>query len=325
MEKMPILGIVVPAFNEEVVINTSAKRLFEKMQQMMAAQIISEQSFILFIDDGSSDNTWKYIQHLCNKSQDKPQDKILANFFKGIKLSKNFGHQNALLSGLHYLTDKVDVVISIDVDLQQDIGAMDEFIQQYQLGCDIVYGVRHHRESDSSFKKFTALSFYTLMKWCGINVIKNHADYRLLSNKVLRTLKNFKEHNLFLRGLLANIGFKHSTVYHHVYKRELGSSKYSLKKMLALAIDGITSFTVAPVRFITMVGGLIFVFSFFMIGYILLMTFNGHVVPGWASTVIPIYFIGGIQLISLGVVGEYIGKIYMETKARPAYIIEEIS
>ncbi|MBF0367566.1 MAG: glycosyltransferase family 2 protein [Oligoflexia bacterium] len=310
-----LLGVIVPAFNEEESVFDSGKRLQKKLQQLTTDQLISPQSFILFIDDGSSDKTWQHFQTLHKEN---------TNIFKAIKLSKNCGHQKALLSGLHYVEGKVDIAISIDIDLQQDINAMDEFIKQYHQGYDIVYGVRVNRESDAFFKKLSALSFYTLMKWGGVEIIKNHADYRLLSRKVLKVVKEFKEYNLFLRGILLNIGFRKVAVYHQVFKRELGSSKYSITKMLSLAADGITSFSIAPIRLITIVGAFVFLFSFCMIAYILLMKFKGHVVPGWASTLIPIYFIGGVQLISLGVVGEYIGKIYMETKARPPYIIEDI-
>jgi glycosyltransferase involved in cell wall biosynthesis len=242
---------------------------------------------------------------------------------RGLKLSRNFGHQNALLAGLLKAKGQADCVISIDADLQQDEGAIPEFIDKYNEGFDIVFGVREDRRSDGVAKKATALVFYRLMNLMGVRIIRNHADYRLVSNRVLETLAGYGEVNLFLRGIFPSLGFRSAQVVHDVRERFAGESKYSMRKMLSFALDGITSFSVMPMRVVALVGVLIFFFSLGMSGYVLLAKLLGGAVTGWASTVLPIYFIGGIQLISLGVIGEYVGKIYMEAKRRPRFIVEE--
>jgi len=308
------LAIVVPCYNEEEVLPRTAKRLLEVLDELINSNKISDESFILFVDDGSKDRTWTIIEDLA-----KQNTKI-----KGLKLTRNFGHQNALLAGMEYVFNKCDCLITIDADLQHDEQAIGEFVQKYIDGAEIVFGIRKDRKVDSIFKKLTALIFYQLLLKMGVNIIKNHADYRLISNTALKALLEFKEVNLFLRGLIHLIGFKTDYVFFDVKERFAGQTKYPLRKMLALALDGITSFSVVPLRLITLIGFLIFMGSLIMSGYIFYVAiFTNKSVPGWGSTVLPIYFIGGVQLLSLGIVGEYIGKIYMETKRRPRYIVEK--
>lgn len=310
----PKLAIVVPCYNEEEVLPRTAKRLLEVLDGLISPNKINDESFILFVDDGSKDRTWTIIEDLT-----KQNTKI-----KGLKLTRNFGHQNALLAGMEYVFNKCDCLITIDADLQHDEQAIGEFVQKYIDGAEIVLGIRKDRKVDSIFKKLTALIFYQLLLKMGVNIIKNHADYRLISNTALKALLEFKEVNLFLRGLIHLIGFKTDYVFFDVKERFAGQTKYPLRKMLALALDGITSFSVVPLRLITLIGFLIFMGSLIMSGYIFYTAiFTNKSVPGWASTVLPIYFIGGIQLLSLGIIGEYIGKIYMETKRRPRYIVEK--
>ncbi len=310
----PKLAIVVPCYNEEEVLPRTAKRLLEVLDGLISPNKINDESFILFVDDGSKDRTWTIIEDLT-----KQNTKI-----KGLKLTRNFGHQNALLAGMEYIFNKCDCLITIDADLQHDEQAIGEFVQKYIDGAEIVLGIRKDRKVDSIFKKLTALIFYQLLLKMGVNIIKNHADYRLISNTALKALLEFKEVNLFLRGLIHLIGFKTDYVFFDVKERFAGQTKYPLRKMLALALDGITSFSVVPLRLITLIGFLIFMGSLIMSGYIFYTAiFTNKSVPGWASTVLPIYFIGGVQLLSLGIIGEYIGKIYMETKRRPRYIVEK--
>ena len=274
---------------------------------------ISSNSKIIFVDDGSKDTTWNIIEDL-NVNDD---------IFLGLKLSKNKGHQNALLAGLMYAKEHADMVISLDADLQDDINVIDKFVKEYYNGNDIVYGVRSKRERDTFFKRFTAESFYKFMKILGVNIIFNHADYRLMSKRALGGLSRFKEVNLFLRGIIPLIGFKSSIVLYERNERFAGESKYPLKKMLSFAFDGITSFSVKPIRMITAIGSIIFVISALFFIYSLSMKFLGKTIVGWTSIVCSIWMIGGIQLLCLGVIGEYIGKIYNEVKARPKYIIEK--
>ncbi len=308
-----ILYLVIPCFNEEEVLPETYKRLKDKMEVLIKQKTISKNSRVVFIDDGSSDETWEQIEHF------HKQD----NLFSGLKLSKNRGHQNALLAGLMTARECADVVISMDSDLQDDIDAIDRFLEQYNDGADIVYGVRSKRKKDSMFKRSTAQSFYKLMNMFGANVVYNHADYRLMSKRALDALAEFKEVNLFLRGMVTLVGFTTATVEYERSERFAGESKYPLGKMLSLAFDGITSFSIKPIRMITGLGIFIIIVCLAAIIYTLLSMMMGYVVTGWSSTMLSIWLIGGIQVASLGVIGEYIGKIYVETKARPRFIIEQ--
>ena len=313
IEKKPKLVIVVPCYNEEQVLPVTAPMFLKKIEELMINNKISEDSKILFVNDGSNDKTWEIIKKLSQKEQ----------HFVGITQSRNRGHQNAVLAGLMEAKDHCDITISIDCDGQDDINAMDEMVDAFLEGCDVVYGVRSKRDTDTFFKKFTAESFYKLLNWMGVEVVFNHADYRLLSNRVLREFANFKEVNIFLRGMIPLVGFKSTSVYYERHERIAGESHYPLKKMLALAFDGITSLSVKPIRMITFFGMLIACFSFIGVIWAVISAFAGNTVSGWASTVSIVCFMGGIQLLCLGVIGEYIGKIYMETKHRPRYIISE--
>lgn len=306
-----ILYLVVPCYNEEKVIRETAKRLLFKLQEMIENKIISKNSKIVFVNDGSSDNTWNIIKELHFNN----------DIYCGINLSRNRGHQNALLAGLLTIKEYADIVISLDADLQDDIEIINEFVKKYYEGNDIVYGVRESRECDSFFKKTTALAFYKFMNLIGVESICNHADYRLLSKRVLNELANFKEVNLFLRGLIPLIGFKWTTVKYKRHERFAGESKYPLCKMLYLALDGITSLSVKPIRMISAVGFMIFCISICVFIYTIIVKLLGKTVSGWTSLAISIWILGGIQLLSLGVIGEYIGKIYSETKQRPRFII----
>ncbi len=307
----PLLAIVVPCFNESESIDYAMDRLLDKLRELRDAQRIAPESFLYFIDDGSQDDTWHRIE--ARHARDPA--------VKGAALSRNYGHQNALLAGLHGVTGKVDCAISLDADLQQDIGVIPEFLDKYAAGAEIVYGIRKDRDSDSAFKKWTASLFYGLARLLGAGIIRNHADYRLVGSQALEALAAYPETNLFLRGIFTTMGFKTDRVYFDVQPRRAGRSKYNLRRMLSFAIDGITSFSVVPLRLIALLGVVIFLASIFMVGFILFQALVvRQTVPGWASTVLPVYLLGGIQLFCLGVVGEYIGKIYSETKARPRYI-----
>ena len=308
-----ILYIVVPCYNEEEVLPETSKRLKEKRKALIEAGVIGEKSRILFVDDGSKDKTWLLIQEFCAND----------TCFSGLKLAHNRGHQNALLAGLMTAKEYADIEISMDADLQDDIEAMDAFIEKYHAGNDIVYGVRSSRKKDSFFKRSTALAYYRFLQKMGVDIIYNHADYRLMSRRALEALADFKEVNLFLRGIVPLIGFQTAVVEYERSSRFAGESKYPLKKMLSFAIDGITSFSIKPIRMITALGFLIFAFSLIMLIYSIVIKITGHADSGWASLICSIWMIGGIQLLSLGIIGEYIGKIYNETKARPRYIIEE--
>jgi glycosyltransferase involved in cell wall biosynthesis len=311
----PILAILVPCYNEDEVICNTVDQLFIILNNLISKKIISTKSYLCMIDDGSNDGTWSKISSF--KSSHATQ-------IHGLKFSRNFGHQNALFAGLMSVKNNCDISISIDADLQQDPNAMENFINEYQSGAEIVFGIRNNRESDSFFKKNSASLFYKLMNLSGVNVIPNHADYRLISNKAINSLANFSEPNLFLRAICNDLGFKTTSIYFDVSPRLAGSSKYSLTKMISLAIQGIFSMSIAPLRMVALLGIFIFTISLIMSLYVLIQTlFIGNTVPGWASTVLPIYLIGGLQILCLGIIGEYMGRIYATTKRRPNYIIED--
>ena len=309
----PILYIVIPCYNEEKVLPITAPMFLKKINDLSAAGKISPDSRVLFVNDGSRDATWKIITDL---SKADPH-------YIGICQSRNRGHQNAVLAGLMEAKDRCDITISIDCDGQDDINAMDAMVDAYLDGCEVVYGVRSKRDTDTFFKRFTAEGFYKLMNWMGAEVVFNHADYRLVSSRVLQEFANFKEVNIFLRGMIPLVGFKSTSVYYERAERIAGESHYPLKKMLALAFDGITSLSVKPIRMITGFGCAVSLLSFIAVIWALIAHLAGNTVSGWASTVCIVCFMGGVQLICLGVIGEYIGKIYMETKHRPRYIISE--
>ncbi|MCR4717984.1 MAG: glycosyltransferase family 2 protein [Lachnospiraceae bacterium] len=313
IDKIAKLAIVIPCYNEEEVLPITAPMFLEKLNLLISSKKIANDSYILFVNDGSKDKTWEIISELADSD----------NHYKGIALSRNRGHQNALLAGLMEAKLDCDITISIDCDGQDDINAMDEMIKEYYSGADIVYGVRSNRSSDSFFKRASAQSYYRILNKMGVEVIYNHADYRLTSKRVLDELANFKEVNLYLRGMFALVGFKSTSVYYERRERKAGKSHYPIRKMLGLAIDGVTSFSIQPIRFITGLGVFMALFSFLLIIYALVSFVLGNVVHGWASSIISVLMIGGIQLISLGVIGEYVGKIYLETKDRPRYIISD--
>ena len=313
MKKNSILYIVVPCYNEEAVLYETTKRLKIKLEDLIDKDIISKKSKVMYVNDGSKDNTWNMIKEIESKEK----------LFTGISLSRNKGHQNALVAGLLTAKEYADVVISMDADLQDDINAVDEMLEKYYDGCEIVYGVRSSRKKDSFFKKTTAEGFYKFMKVMGVDVVYNHADYRLTSKKVLDNFKDYKEVNLFLRGIFPLIGYKNDVVYYERNERFAGESKYPLKKMLNFAWDGITSFSVKPLRMICTIGFIILFVSIVIMIYSLVRKLTGNTVDGWTFLSISIWFIGGIQMICLGIIGEYIGKVYTEVKARPRYIIED--
>lgn len=308
-----ILYVVVPCYNEQEVLVETSKRLREKFQTLIGSGKIDEKSRIVFVNDGSKDNTWKIIEELHRQD----------NLFSGINLSRNRGHQNALLAGLMTVKDCADVAISMDADLQDDINAMDEMLDKYYGGCDVVYGVRSKRATDTFFKRFTAESFYKMMNAMGANTVYNHADYRLMSKRALEGLAEFKEVNLFLRGMVPMIGYPSDVVYYERSERFAGESKYPLKKMISFAIEGITSLSTKPIKMITNLGVFIFLFSFVILIYSLIRHFSGDTVAGWTTIIVSVWAIGGLILLSLGIIGEYIGKIYLESKERPRYIIEQ--
>ena len=313
MKKNPILYIVVPCFNEEEVLEETTRQLKIKMETLIREKKIHDDSRVMYVNDGSKDKTWEIIKKIHNKEK----------LFTGISLSRNRGHQNALLGGLMTAKEYADIIISMDADLQDDINAIDGMIEKYQEGNDIVYGVRSARKKDSFFKRTTAEGFYKFMKVLGVDCVYNHADYRLTSKRVLEEFSNYKEVNLFLRGMFPLIGFKSDIVYYERNERFAGESKYPLKKMLNFAWDGITSFSVKPLRLICSLGFIILLISLIIMMYSLIRKLTGNTVDGWTFLSISIWFIGGLQMISIGIIGEYIGKIYSETKSRPRYIIEE--
>jgi len=309
------LYIVVPCYNEEAVLPETSSRLKAELLRLIAAGLAGEDSRIMFVDDGSKDRTWELIEAY------HTSDPI----FSAVKLSRNRGHQNALLAGLMTAMQRADVTISMDSDLQDDIGCLDEFMRQYYDGCDIVYGVREDRAKDTAFKRRSAQAFYRMLKMFGVNVVYNHADYRLMSKRALEGLASFREVNLFLRGLVPLIGYKTGTVKYSRGERFAGESKYPLKKMLGLAWDGVSSFSIRPMRLITIMSIIVLAVSLGLMIYSLVMAIlPGRTVPGWSVLTISIWLLGGLQLLALGVIGEYIGKIYSEIKDRPKYIIETI-
>lgn len=308
---MKVLYIVVPCYNEEEVLEETTRQLKEKMKNLIKDKKISKESRVMYINDGSKDNTWKMIEEISEKEK----------LFTGISLSRNRGHQNALLGGLMTAKNYADIVISMDADLQDDINAIDEMIDKYYEGADIVYGVRSARKTDTWFKKTTAEGFYKFMKMMGADIVYNHADYRLASKRVLDELEKFNEVNLFLRGMFPLIGYKTEVVYYERNERVDGESKYPLKKMLNFAWDGITSFSVKPLRLICTMGFIMLFISLIIMIYSLIRKITGNTVDGWTFIIISIWFLGGIQMISTGIIGEYIGKVYKETKRRPRYII----
>ncbi|MBP5465125.1 MAG: glycosyltransferase family 2 protein [Treponema sp.] len=311
---LPQLWIVVPCYNEEKVLPLTAPRFLEKLRQLVSDGLISDSSRVLFVNDGSKDSTWDIIRTLARQDE----------HFIGISQSRNRGHQSSLLSGLMEARGKCDITISIDCDGQDDINAMDEMIRKYRdEGCKIVYGVRSSRKKDSFFKRFTAESFYKLLGSMGAEVVFNHADYRLVAGEVLEAFAGFEEVNLFLRGLFPLVGFKSGTVLYERNERLAGESHYPLTRMISLALDGITSLSVKPLHFISLFGLFIAFVSFIGVVWSVIQVIRGKTVAGWASTTCIICFVSGVQLISLGIIGEYIGKIYMETKKRPRYIISE--
>ena len=309
-----VLYIVVPCYNEEEVLPETSRRLKEKMEALVAAGTISGGSRILFVNDGSRDRTWEIISAL------HAADPV----FSGVDLTRNRGHQNALLAGLMTTKDRCDMAISMDADLQDDVDAVDKMIEEYHAGCDIVYGVRSSRKKDTFFKRFTAEGFYRVMNLLGAETVFNHADYRLMSRRALEGLSRFKEANLFLRGMVPMIGYRSGTVEYERGERFAGESKYPLKKMLAFAMEGITSLSVKPLRMITGLGTLIFLIAAVMLAYSVYRWAVGDTVLGWASLMCSVWAIGGLILLSLGVIGEYIGKIYLETKGRPRFLIREV-
>lgn len=310
---MKTIYLVLPCYNEEAVLHETSSRLKVKMNQLISENKISKDSRVTFVDDGSKDNTWSIIEEL------KESDEL----FAGVKLSKNRGHQNALLAGLMTVKDYCDAAISLDADLQDDINVIDKFIDRFIDGCDVVYGVRSDRKTDTVFKRTTAQGFYKVMKLLGVDIVYNHADYRLMSKRALDALEEFEEVNLFLRGIVPLIGYKSDVVLYERNERFAGESKYPLKKMLSFAFEGITSFSVKPIKLILDIGIIMFTTSLLFLIYFIALWCLGKTVEGWATIVVSIWMLGGVQLLCLGVIGEYIGKIYIETKKRPKFIIDK--
>jgi len=308
----PCVALVVPCYNEAAGLENTITVLTGQLQALVLKEIISINSYVLLVDDGSKDATWQIIQ-----KNSGPQ-------IKGIKLSNNVGHQKALLAGLHYCTNRCDCCISLDADLQDDITVIEKMIVSFINGNKIVYGVRDNRSVDSSFKKGTAELFYKLLKWMNINIVFNHADFRLADNMVLNELRKYGETHIFLRGIFPLMGFKHEIIYYDRLERMEGETKYSLSKMAKLAIDGITSFSGFPLKLITIAGFAVFVGCLIAIVWVFIVLLRGKNAPGWASITLPIYFLGGIQLLALGIIGTYINKVFEESKKRPVYHIEEI-
>ncbi|WP_368554000.1 glycosyltransferase family 2 protein [Enterococcus faecalis] len=310
---MSKLYIVVPCYNEEEVLPISSKVLLDFLKRMIAKNKVSTESSILFVDDGSKDKTWAIIKRLSEQEE----------HYKGLKFSRNFGHQNALLAGMTTAVQFADMIVTIDADLQDDVEAIEGMIDAYHDGNDVVYGVRSNRDTDTAFKRKTAEMFYSFMNKLGVNTVPNHADFRLMSNRATKVLLTFKEENLFLRGMVPLVGFPSTKVYYSRNIRVAGESKYPLKKMLNFAMEGITSFSIVPIKMVRNIGFITLLIGIFYMIYSLIQHFTGNVEAGWSSLIISIWFLGGIQLISLSIVGEYIGKIYSEVKGRPRFIIEE--
>ena len=309
---METLYLVIPCYNEEDMLPITSKALLEKMTELIDEKKIAPDSKVMFVDDGSKDSTWELIEALHQYN----------NLFTGLKLSRNKGHQNALLAGLMTAKEYADIIVSMDADLQDDINAIDGFLEKRAEGCEIVYGVRSSREKDTKFKRGTAQAYYKVLAKMGVEITYNHADYRLMSKKAVEGLAQFKEVNLFLRGLVPMVGYKSDIVKYVRAERQAGESKYPLKKMISFAFEGITSLSVKPITFITGLGLTIFLISLFMLLYCFISWCCGHTVSGWPSLIISIWALGGLQLLAIGVIGEYIGKIYLETKERPKFIIE---
>ncbi len=309
----PSVCIVVPCLNEEECLSETITRLLKKLNALYKKRRIKKDSWILVVDDGSTDKTWEIVEKFAEKKQ-----------VSGIKLARNFGHQNALLAGLVYAGERADAIVSIDADLQDDINAIDEMIEKYLSGVEIVFGVRKDRKTDSWFKRRSARRFYKLMNWLGAKTLEDSADYRLMSKRAIEELGKFKEVNLFLRGVVPELGFKTAVVEYSRGERFAGKSKYSLRKMINFALEGITSFSVKPIRLLLILGIIIAVVSFGILIYAIIVKFTGGAVPGWAFIVCSVWLLGGAQMVGIGIVGEYIGKVYLEAKARPRYTIEKI-
>ncbi|MEO5290787.1 glycosyltransferase family 2 protein [Limosilactobacillus allomucosae] len=307
-----ILTIVVPCYNEEEVLPETTKELGQILNNLIAKKKIASNSKILFVNDGSKDNTWEIISSYSKK----------LNYVTGIKFTRNYGHQNALLAGMSLAVKYSDMIITIDADLQDDVNAIYKMVDKFIEGYDVVYGVRNSRDTDSFFKKHTALMYYRLMKKMGVNLVPDSADYRLLSKRATEALLNYKERNLFLRGMVPLVGYKSTKVYYPRKERYAGTSKYPLKKMIHFALDGITSFSIAPIHLIMTMGIVVMLISIVLMIYTIIEKIQGHIVPGWSSLMISIWFLGGVQLISVSVIGEYIGKVFTEVKHRPRFNIE---
>ena len=313
MSRKLALSIVIPCYNEQAVLAETADRIAAKLRSLVERGLVGEESNVFFVDDGSSDQTWNLISGYARDNR----------IFHGVKLSRNFGHQNALLAGL--MSADGDAVISLDADLQDDIEAIDLMLEKYLAGAEIVYGVRANRRSDTGFKRTTAQGYYKLLRKMGVDLVYNHGDYRLMGRRAIEAMQGFSEVNLFLRGIVPLLGFHTDTVYYERAGRFAGESKFSLGRMLAFAAEGITSFSNIPLRLITGLGFAVSLFAFLMIFWVLgIRFFTDQAVPGWASIVLPMLFLGGVQLLSIGVVGEYVAKIYLETKRRPTYIIDKV-
>lgn len=310
-QHLPVLSLVIPCYNEAAGLAVSTNMVLKKLYQLTEKSLISERSFILFIDDGSKDDTWNVII------------KHAGAQIKAIKLSNNVGHQKALIAGLHYAVNKCDCCISIDADLQDDLEVIDAMILSFLKGSQVVYGARNNRDVDSAFKKKTAQFFYKILRWMKIDIIYNHADFRLASNKVLIELKRYEETHMFLRGIFPLMGFKSEIIYYQRKNRQQGETHYSLRKMTRLAIDGVTSFSAFPLKLITIIGFMVFTGCILAIIWVIIVMMLGKNIPGWSSITLPMYFLGGIQLLALGIIGEYVNKIFQETKKRPLYHIEE--
>lgn len=312
MKKPEVMYLVIPCYNEEEMLPITAKALIEKMDTLISEKRISPKSKVMFVDDGSKDKTWELIEKFHQS----------CDLFTGLKLSRNKGHQNALLAGLMTAKNYADIIVSMDADLQDDINAIDGFLEKRAEGCEIVYGVRSSRETDTGFKRWTAQTYYKTLEHMGVEITYNHADYRMMSKRAVEALGEFEEVNLFLRGIVPMVGFKSDIVTYERAARQAGESKYPLKKMISFAVEGITSLSVKPIRFITGLGFLIFFVSIIMLIYFLIVHGMGKTVAGWTTTVVSVWALGGLQLLAIGVIGEYIGKIYLETKARPKFILE---
>lgn len=312
-EKKPVLYMIIPCYNEEEVLPITSVLFKEELELLISSGLIDEESKILFVNDGSKDTTWEIISRLSKENK----------CFCGISQSRNRGHQNAVLAGLMEVKDRCDITISIDCDGQDDIHAMEKMVEAYHDGCEVVYGVRSSRKTDTFFKRATAEGFYKFLNFMGAEIVFNHADYRLISSRVLQEFANFKEVNLFLRGMIPLVGFKSTSVYYERHERLAGESHYPLKKMLALAFDGITSLSVKPLRMIMGLGSIVSFISFIGVIWAIVTELLGYSVAGWASIICIVCFMGGIQLICVGIIGEYVGKIYLEVKQRPRYIISE--